>query len=130
MVSLNRDQQRLLGLLKREGRPMNVSEMHQELAKPKTWIYRNLEYLKEYNLIKERLQPHPITQRETAYYEIFLLCSYGIPTAPTDKVSNIPIFPMIMKEVDEKRIKQGLSPMYERYYSLISWNSRNVGISN
>ena len=35
-----------------------------------------------------------------------------------------------MKEVDEKRIKQGLSPMYKRYYSLISWNSRNVGISN
>jgi len=132
MIPLNADQQLLLEILKNENKPMFVSEIMKEIPRGKNWIYTNLGILKRYGMIKvdEALKKDANKKVTTFEYDT-KLSDIDIPNwmflvdldeqTTTHKEKNDEKEQLfgclqILKEIDEKRLEQGLKQKYEQYY--------------
>ena len=89
MLPLNREQENLLDILVKAGEPLFVSDIHKDIAKDKPWIYRNLEVLKRYGIVKQEDKFKEEANRVIASYEVVPRYYCGISLPSTERFFQI-----------------------------------------
>jgi hypothetical protein len=84
MISLNPDEKKMLYLLTMNGE-MFVSDISQEIPRPKSWIYDRLNYLMSFNLVEKTMRYKDDANREITSFSAVGRLYEGCLIPPTDK---------------------------------------------